>query len=180
MWGQVGIKKALKAYLNGRPVKVVDLSAETVLTLQEVLQNFEEGCFFFTEQVAVENIEFSEAVEEMTADLPPIANVVRGTVAIEENGDIRITRARPVNTVHGLVEDCTAPDPEQTPPKPKKAHTKKTVEEIEREYQTRKIDDLGKLRSLRAAGWPVKKIAEEFHYSEATVYNTLKKLEAEA
>ena len=181
MWGQVGIKKALKAYLSGKPVKVVDLSAETVLTLQEVLQNFEAGCFFFIEQVAVENLEFSEAVEEMTADLLPIADVVRGTVAIEENGDIRITRARPVNTAHGLVEDCTAPDPEQTPPpKPKKVHTKKTVEETEREYQTRKIDDLGKLRSLRDAGWSAAKIADEFRCSKVTVYNTLKKLEAEA
>ena len=126
------------------------------------LERFEKGVGFFAE------------VSE------PLVDATRGTVTIEENGDFRITRARPDSTVHGLVEDCAAPDPEQTRPKPKKAHTKKTVEETEREYQTRKIDDLGKLRTLRAAGWPVKKIAEEFRCSEATVYNTLKKLEAEA
>lgn len=169
MWGQVGIKKALKAYLSGKPVKVVDLSAETVLTLQEVLQNFEAGCFFFIEQVAVENLEFSEAVEEMTADLPPIQKIDN------EIGDA-------LGRVHeslGFIPG--APDPEQAPPqKPKKAHTKKTVEETEREYQTRKIDDLGKLRSLRDAGWSAAKIADEFRCSKVTVYNTLKKLEAEA
>lgn len=166
MWGQVGIKKALKAYLSGKPVKVVDLSAETVLTLQEVLQNFEAGCFFFTEQVAVENLEFSEAVEEMTADLPPIANVVRGTVTIEENGDIHVTRPKPAE-----------PDPDQSAPKKR---GKKTVDDVEREYANRKITDLEGLRALRAAGWSAKKLAEEFRCSEATVYNTLKKLEAEA
>lgn len=166
MWGQVGIKKALKAYLNGKPVKVVDLSAETVLTLSEVLSKFEEGCFFFTEQVAVENLEFAEAVEEMTADLPPIANVIHGTVTIEENGDINITRPKPA-----------APDPDQSAPKKR---GKKTVDDVEREYANRKITDLEGLRALRAAGWSAKKLAEEFRCSEATVYNTLKKLEAEA
>ena len=180
MWGQVSINKALRAFLSGRTVKVVDFNAETVLSLAEVLERFSEGVAFFTETVATENLEFSEAVEEMTAASPLNDGTIRGTVTIAENGDIHITRAQPVSTVHGLVEDCAAPDPEQTPPKLKKAHTKKTVEETEREYQTRKIDDLGKLRTLRAAGWPVKKIAEEFRCSEATVYNTLKKLEAEA
>ena len=180
MWGQVSMRKALQAFLSGRTVKVVDFNAETVLSLEKVLQRFEQGAAFFTEMVATENLEFSEAVEEMTAASPLNDGTIRGTVTIEENGDLHITRAQPVDIVHELVEDCAAPDPEQTPPKPKKAHTKKTVEETEREYQTRKIDDLGKLRSLRDAGWSAAKIADEFRCSKVTVYNTLKKLEAEA
>lgn len=73
MWGQVSMNKALRAFLNGRTVKVVDFNAETVLSLEEVLQRFEQGAVFFTEQVAVDNLDFSEAVEEMTEDLPPAA-----------------------------------------------------------------------------------------------------------
>lgn len=163
MWGQVSMNKALRAFLSGLTVKVVDFNAETVLSLEEVLQRFEQGAAFFTETVATENLDFSEAVEEMTADLPPIANVVRGTVTIEENGDIHVTRPKPAE-----------PDPDQSAPKKR---GKKTVDDVEREYANRKITDLGGLRALRAAGWPVKKIAEEFRCSEATVYNTLKRLE---
>lgn len=55
-----------------------------------------------------------------------------------------------------------------------------TVEEVEEMYNTRPIDDIGKLRSLRDAGWSAAKIADEFRCSKVTVYNTLKKLEAEA
>lgn len=145
MWGQVSMNKALRAFLSGRTVKVVDFNAETVLSLEEVLQRFEQGAVFFTETVATENLDFSEAVEEMTEDLPP-----------------------------------AAPDPEQSEPRKskKKEHRNKTVAEIEQEYQSRKITDLEGLRALRAAGWSAKKLAEEFRCSEATVYNTLKKLEA--
>lgn len=139
MWGQVSMNKALRAFLNGRTVKVVDFNAETVLSLQEVLERFSEGAAFFTETVAVENLDFSEAVEEMTEDLPP-----------------------------------AAPDPEQSAPKKR---GKKTVDDVEREYANRKITDLKGLRALRDAGWSAKKLAEEFRCSEATVYNTLKRLE---
>lgn len=140
MWGQVSMNKALRAFLSGRTVKVVDFNAETVLSLAEVLERFSEGAAFFTETVAVENLDFSEAVEEMTEDLPP-----------------------------------AAPDPEQSAPKKR---GKKTVDDVEREYANRKITDLEGLRALRAAGWSAKKLAEEFRCSEATAYNTLKKLEA--
>ena len=139
MWGQVSMNKALRAFLSGRMVKVVDFNAETVLSLEEVLQRFEQGAVFFTETVAVENLDFSEAVEEMTEDLPP-----------------------------------AAPDPEQSAPKKR---GKKTVDDVEREYANRKITDLKGLRALRDAGWSAKKLAEEFRCSEATVYNTLKRLE---
>lgn len=109
MWGQVSMRKALQTFLSGRAVKVVDFNAETVLSLAEVLERFSEGVAFFTETVAVENLEFEEAVEEMTAASPLNDGTIRGTVTIVENGDIHITRAQPVDTVHGLVEDCTAP-----------------------------------------------------------------------
>ena len=133
MWGQIGIKKALRAYLNGRPVKVVDLSADTVLSLEEVLRRFEDGAVFFTEQVAVENLEFSESVEEMTTEPA---------------------------TVEDLVPTAAAPEPPRVT-------GRKTTE--------RKISDLGKLRSLRAAGWDVEKIATEFGCSGQTVRNTMKR-----
>lgn len=163
MWGQVSMRKALQAFLSGRTVKVVDFNAETVLSLSEVLERFSEGVAFFTEMVATENLEFSEAVEEMTAASPLNDGTIRGTVTIEENGDIHVTRPKPAE-----------PDPDQSAPKKR---GKKTVDDVEREYANRKITDLEGLRALRAAGWPVKKIAEEFRCSEATVYNTLKRLE---
>ena len=39
--------------------------------------------------------------------------------------------------------------------------------------------DTGKMLALRKAGWSMKKIAEELKISEGSVYNYLKKLEAE-
>ena len=53
--------------------------------------------------------------------------------------------------------------------------SKKTVEQVQEEYRTRKIDDIPKLKSLRAAGWTLQKIAEEFRCSTQTVANTLKR-----
>ena len=180
MWGQVSINKALRAFLSGRTVKVVDFNAETVLSLAEVLERFSEGVAFFTETVATENLEFSEAVEEMTAASPLNDGAIRGTVTIAENGDIHITRAQPVSTVHGLVEDCAAPDPEQNDIEEgqkveykAKNRNNKTVEDVEREYQSRKITDIGKLKACRAAGWTLKKLADEFQCSTQTVRNAL-------
>ncbi len=60
-------------------------------------------------------------------------------------------------------------------PKKKQKNTNKTLEEIEEEYRTRKIDDIPKLKSLRNAGWSLTKIAEEFRCSAQTVANTLKR-----
>lgn len=139
MWGQVSMNKALRVFLSGRTVKVVDFNAETVLSLAEVLERFSEGAVFFAETVATENLDFSEAVEEMTEDLPP-----------------------------------TAPDPEESAEKElAKNRNNKTVEDVEREYQSRKITDIGKLKACRAAGWTLKKLADEFQCSTQTVRNTL-------
>lgn len=164
MWKSLSLNEALRAFASGQNVMVADFTTGKCLPLSEVLQRFEEGVLF--------GVEASE----------PLTDAIRGTVTIEENGDIHITRAQPVSTVHGLVEDCAAPDPEQNDTEEgqkveykAKNRNNKTVEDVEREYQTRKIDDLGKLRSLRDAGWPVKKIAEEFRCSDQTMRNTMKR-----
>ena len=169
MWKSLSLKEALRAFTSGQNVMVADFTIGKCLPLSEVLRRFEEGVLFGVE------------------DSEPLTDAARGTVTIDENGDIHITRAQPVDTVHGLVEDCAAPDPEENDTEEgqkveykAKNRNNKTVEDVEREYQTRKIDDLGKLRSLRDAGWSAAKIAEEFRCSKVTVYNTLKKLEAEA
>ena len=158
MWGQIGIKKALRAYLNGRPVKVVDLSADTVLSLEEVLRRFEEGAVFFTEQVSVENIEFDEAVEEMTTEPATAEDLVPTAQRVSEAINDAVTR-----------NDASLFEP------PKVTRAKKQLDEAEKAYQSRKISDIGKLRTLRAAGWDVEKIATEFGCSGQTVRNTMKR-----
>lgn len=50
------------------------------------------------------------------------------------------------------------------------------LERFEKKRQSRKIEDLGKLRALRDAGWTLKKIADEFNVSVQTVSNTLTRL----
>ena len=73
-----------------------------------------------------------------------------------------------------------APDPEQNDTEEgykveykAKNRNNKTVEDVEREYQSRKITDIGKLKACRAAGWTLKKLADEFQCSTQTVRNTL-------
>jgi len=50
------------------------------------------------------------------------------------------------------------------------------LERFEKKRQSRKIEDPGKLRALRDAGWTLKKIADEFNVSVQTVSNTLTRL----
>lgn len=157
MWKPISLDEALRAFASGQNVMVADFTTGKCLPLSEVLRRFEEGVLF--------GVEASE----------PLTDVVRENITAEEIEDALNRVCKSLDFIPG------APDPEQAPPqKPKKAHTKKTVEETEREYQTRKIDDIGKLRALRDAGWSVAKIADEFRCSKVTVYNALKKLEAEA
>ena len=145
MWGQVSLEKALRAFLTGKTVKVVDFNAETVLSLSEVFERFSDGVVFFAETVATENIEFKEAVEEM----------------VEESKQDEVTEA----------------------PAPKKRGRKVTngksvgrnqpVSQVEAEWAARKITDVPKLKALRAAGWTVKALADEFHCTETTVAETM-------
>ncbi len=162
MWKPISLNEALRAFASGQNVMVADFTTGKCLPLSEVLRRFEEGVLF--------GVEASE----------PLTDAVRGTVTIEENGDIHIARARPVDTVHGLVEDCVTPDPEQNDIEEgqkveykAKNRNNKTVEDVEREYQSRKITDIGKLKACRDAGWTLKKLADEFQCSVQTVRNTL-------
>lgn len=54
-------------------------------------------------------------------------------------------------------------------PEPKKSTTKKIGP---------KKKDLGKVKALREAGWPVTKIADEFVVAEQTIRNWMKEAEA--
>lgn len=49
----------------------------------------------------------------------------------------------------------------------------KPVSQVEAEWAARKVDDIPKLKALRAAGWTVKDLADEFHCTETTVAETM-------
>lgn len=51
----------------------------------------------------------------------------------------------------------------------------KPVSQVEAEWAARKITDVPKLKALRAAGWTVKALADEFHCTETTVAETMEK-----
>lgn len=61
------------------------------------------------------------------------------------------------------------PKPEQKKPGSKKPAQKKIGP---------KKKDLGKVKALREAGWPVTKIADEFGVAEQTIRNWMKEAEA--
>ena len=150
MWGQVSLEKALRAFLTGKTVKVVDFNAETILSLSEVFERFSEGVVFFAETVATENIEFKEAVEDM----------------VEESKQDEVTEA------------AEAPAPKKRGRKVtngKSVGRNKPVSQVEAEWAARKITDVPKLKALRAAGWTVKALADEFHCTETTVTETMEK-----
>lgn len=140
----MSLEKALRAFLTGKTVKVVDFNAETVLSLSEVFERFSEGVVFFAETVATENIEFKEAVEEM----------------VEESKQDEVTEApkkkRGRKLTHG-----------------KSVNRNKPVSQVEAEWAARKITDVPKLKALRTAGWTVKALADEFHCTEETVAETM-------
>ena len=138
MWKQINLSDALRAFLSGQAVKVVDFTEDTVLSLQDVLQRFEAGAVMFVEDAQQKHNPPDNATEAELVDW-----IVNGS----------------------------ASEPEPEPPKTSK---KKQLEEAKQNFQKRRIADYGKLRSLRAAGWPVKKIAEEFGCSEQTVRNVMK------
>lgn len=182
MWGQVSLKKALKGYLTGRTVKAVDLSAEVVRDLSEVMEALSDGVVFFSEVVAVENIEFQEEVEDMAKNNVPdnateaelVDWIVDGPKDEADDYDRRDPTASAA--VLGLGDGMTkqkGTEPEA--PKRKKPHTHKTLEQTEAEWANRKIADLPKLRALCKTGWKVKDLAVEFQCTEQTVRNTMKR-----
>ena len=140
MWKQINLSDALRAFLSGQAVKVVDFTEDTVLSLQDVFQRFEAGAVMFVEDAQQKHNPPDNATEAELVDW-----IVNGS----------------------------ASEPEPEPPKVTRA--KKQLDEAEKAYQSRKISDVGKLRSLRAAGWDVEKIAVEFGCSGQTVRNTMKR-----
>ena len=140
MWKQISLSDALRAFLSGQAVKVVDFTEDTVLSLQDVLQRFEAGAVMFVEDAQQKHNPPDNATEAELVDW-----IVNGS----------------------------ASEPEPEPPKVTRA--KKQLDEAEKAYQSRKISDVGKLRSLRTAGWDVEKIAVEFGCSGQTVRNTMKR-----
>lgn len=142
MWKQINLSDALRAFLSGQAVKVVDFTEDTVLSLQDVLQRFEAGAVMFAEDAPQKYNPPDNATEAELVDW-----IVNGS----------------------------ASEPEPEPEPPKVIREKKQLDEAEKAYQSRKISDIGKLRSLRAAGWDVEKIATEFGCSGQTVRNTMKR-----
>ena len=140
MWKQINFSDALRAFLNGQTVKVVDFTEDTVLSLQDVLQRFEEGAVMFAEDAPQKKYNPPDNATE--AEL--VDWIVNGSAPKPED----------------LVPTAAAPEPP-------KVTGRKQIE--------RKISDIGKLRSLRAAGWDVEKIAIEFGCSGQTVRNTMKR-----
>ena len=152
MWTQISLNDALRAFLNGQTVKVVYFTENTVLNLQDVLQRFGASAVMFTEDAPQDAPQKYNPPDNATeAEL--VDWIVNGSAPEPED----------------LVPTAAAPEP------PRVTKAKKQLEEAEKAYQSRKISDLGKLRSLRAAGWDVEKIATEFGCSGQTVRNTMKR-----
>lgn len=156
MWKPLSLDEALRAFASGQNVMVADFTAGKCLPLSEVLRRFEEGVLF--------GVEASE----------PLTDVVRENVTAEEIEDALGRVYESLGFIPG------APDPEQNDTEEgqkveykAKNRNNKTVEDVEREYQSRKITDIGKLKACRAAGWTLKKLADEFQCSTQTVRNTL-------
>ena len=160
MWKQINFSDALRAYLNGQTVKVVYFTENTVLNLQEILQRFEKSAVMFAEDAPQKYNPPDNATEAELVDWIVNGSTLEPATAPEEEPEK--AEAEP--------ELESEPDPP-----PKAVRAKKQLEEAEKNFQKRKIGDIGKLRSLRSAGWPLKKLAEEFGCSEATVYNTMKR-----
>lgn len=178
MWGQVGLEKALRAFLTGKTVKVVDFNAETVLSLSEVFERFSDGVVFFAETVATENIEFKEEVEDMMMNIPVT------TTEVDEADEYDRRDPTASAAVLGLGDGMSRlKGTEPGAPAPKKRGRKvtngksvgrnKPVSQVEAEWAARKITDVPKLKALRAAGWTVKALADEFHCTETTVAETM-------
>ena len=165
MWTQVNLNNALRAFLEGRDVRIWE--EDTVKSLSEVLSEIPDSVVFLVDKDA----DAAQPAAITIAGLPEGASVQRVSEAI---GDAIRRRVNDAMTEAHEAEEPEKAEPEPDQP-PKASRAKKQLEEAEKNFQKRKIGDIGKLRSLRAAGWPLKKLAEEFGCSEATVYNTMKR-----
>ena len=155
MWKQINLSDALRGFLEGRTVKIVDVEVGSIENLQEALQSFFEGAVFLAEV---------EEKPEPPQDVPMDKLV---EFIVDGPSDEKLSAEEPEKAE-------LEPESEPDPP-PKAVRAKKQLEEAEKNFQKRKIGDIGKLRSLRAAGWDVEKIATEFGCSGQTVRNTMKR-----
>lgn len=168
MWKQINLSDALRAFLSGQAVKVVDFTEDTVLSFQDVLQRFEAGAVMFVEDAPQKHNPPDNATEAELVDW-----IVNGSASEPEPEPPTATDAGlPVQNVKQTIEDAVKQVtedlvPTAAAPEPPRVTGRKTTE--------RKISDIGKLRSLRAAGWDVEKIATEFGCSGQTVRNTMKR-----
>lgn len=177
MWKQISLSDALRAFLSGQTVKVVDFTEDTVLSLQDVLQRFEAGAVMFAEDAPQKYNPPDNATEAELVDW-----IINGSAFEPEPEPPTATDAGlPVQNVKQTISDAVKQVTEDlvptaaAPEPPRVTREKKQLDEAEKAYQSRKISDLGKLRSLRAAGWDVEKIATEFGCSGQTVRNTMKR-----
>lgn len=113
------------------------------------LQRMLEGCVFFRQVPAQDNPQFAAAVREMERQMEQ-----------SEPGE------------------NPPPEPAGNDPEPAGSTAEPTGKRVGASVK-RKPVDTGKLLVLRNAGWSMKKIGEELHVSEATVWNYLKKMEEE-
>lgn len=165
MWTQVSLNNALRAFLEGRDVRIWE--EDTVKSLSEVLSEISDSVVFLVDK---------DADTALPPETAGILGLPKGSTLQDVNQMISsaIGRVDDAMTEAPEAEEPEKAEPEPDPP-PKASRAKKQLEEAEKNFQKRKISDIGKLRSLRAAGWPLKKLAEEFGCSEATVYNTMKR-----
>lgn len=204
MWQQITLNRALRAFLRGKTVKVVDLSADVILPLSEVLERFQQGAMLMMETDGIEET-VEEDPEQLMKKNAELMEQVRQLT--EEYGDLNVRYAEldaayqvaqnpaPAQNIEQDVEqiieqvapDCVTTAPpsisvtseipaEDAPPaKKKRRYSHDTVDEMEAAYQKRGISDIPKLQALRKAGWNMSKIADEFGCCPQTVANTMKR-----
>lgn len=151
MWTQVSLNNALRAFLEGRDVRIWE--EDTVKSLSEVLSEIPDSVVFLVDKDA-------DAAPPQDVPMDKLVEFVVDGPPDEESSAEKPEKAE------------AEPEPEPEPPKVTRA--KKQLEEAEKNFQKRKIGDIGKLRSLRSAGWTIRKIAREFIVTEAEVKRALK------
>ena len=89
MWKQISLSDALRVFLSGQTVKVVDFTEDTVLNLQDVLQRFEEGAVMFAEDAPQKYNPPDNATEAELVDW-----IVNGSASEPEPEPPKVTREK--------------------------------------------------------------------------------------
>lgn len=157
MWKQISLTEAPQGYLAGQNVKLVDLVEETVVSLQDAFKNMQESAVFFAEDAPQKKYNPPDNATE--AEL--VDWIVNGS-APEPKDEYDRKDPTASAAVFGTGDGMSRQKGSEPATAPEKC-------------PARKISDIGKLRSLRAAGWDVDKIAIEFGCSGQTVRNAMKR-----